>query len=91
MNTGGVDTDVAAEARRVELVRLNPILRPLRLARKLPLALLSWRGDGDEVGAFAAAFDDLIRNPLVGEPEMPLRFLEWRVDDRIFNDHLFHG
>jgi hypothetical protein len=30
------------------------------------------------------------RNPFVGKPKMPVRLVERRVDDRIFDDDLTH-
>ena len=73
-----------------ELVRLNSVLRPLGLEIELVFAFLARRGNGNEVGALAPGFDDLIGDPFIGKPEMPFRFLEWRVNDRIFDDNLAH-
>jgi hypothetical protein len=73
-----------------ELVFFNAILCPFGIKLKL-FAFLLGRGNRDEIGTGAPLGNDLIRNPLVGEPEMPFRLLEWRVNDRIFNDDLFHG
>ncbi len=75
-----------------ELVLLDPVLRPLGIEDKLFLALfLAGLGDGDEIRAGPAALDDLVGNPLVGEPEVPAQLPERRIDNRVVCDDLFHN
>jgi hypothetical protein len=57
-----------------EFVRLNSIFCPLRLEIELVFAFFARRGDGNEIRAFAALAVDFIGDPLVGEPEVTLRF-----------------
>jgi len=42
----------------------------------------------DEVGANAVCLNDVVGDGLIGKPEVPLRFLEGRVEDRVFDDDL---
>jgi hypothetical protein len=57
------------------VVLLGAVLRPLRIEGEL-LALLLRAGDGDEVATRAAAFNDLVRDPVVVELEVPPGRLE---------------
>ena len=70
-----------------ELVLLDTVLRPFRLDEEL-LALLPRLRDRHEVGADPPAGDDLVRDALVGKPEMAGRLVERRVDDWIFDNDL---
>ena len=71
------------------VVRLDAVLGPFRVELEL-LALLLGRGDRDEVGTGPAGLDDLVGDPLVGEPEMPVGFAEGRVEDRVLDDGVGH-
>jgi hypothetical protein len=44
----------------------------------------------DKIGTDAATYYLLIRDSLVGKPEMAGRLVEEQVDDRIFHDNLTH-
>jgi len=74
-----------------ELVFFDPLLCPFRVEYKLfPATPGLGPGYGNEVGTDSPAFDDLVRDTLVGEFEVPLRLLKGRVQDRIFDDDLGH-
>jgi hypothetical protein len=72
------------------VVGLDAVLGPLRVKLEL-FALLLGRRDRHEVGAGAAGLDDLVGDPLVGEPPMPVGFAKGRVEDRVFDDRIRHG
>ena len=71
------------------VVRLDAVLGPFRVKLEL-LALLLGRRDRDEVGTRPASLDDLVGDPLVGEPQMPVGFPEGRVEDRVLDDGVGH-
>ena len=57
-----------------------------------PLLFLLRRGDGDKVATLPPALGDLVRNGVaVVEAEMAGRFLERRVQDRVFDDDVGQG
>ncbi len=66
------------------------VLGPLRLEFHLP-RLLAGAGDGEEVPAFPSAVCYLVGNAVIREAEMPLRLVERRVQDWIFDDDGRHG
>ena len=71
------------------VVGLDAVLCPLRVKLEL-LALLLGRRDRDEVGTRPARLDDLVGDPLVGEPPMPVGFPKGRVEDRVLDDGVGH-
>jgi hypothetical protein len=49
-----------------------------------------WLGNWNKVFTNTAGFDDLIRDAVIGEFEMPVRLLVGGIQDRIFDDDSFH-
>lgn len=74
-----------------KLILFYPVLRPLRIKTKLKASLLLRSGDGHEIGAGPALLDNLIGNAVVVKAEMPLGFIEGRIENRVFYDDLGHG
>jgi hypothetical protein len=68
-----------------ELVRLDPLRDPVSGKRELR-ALLLRRRDRDEVRADPSRLDDLVRDPVLGEPEVARGLDERRVDDGVLDD-----
>ena len=66
------------------------VLGPFRVELEL-LALLLGSGNRDEVGADPPAFDDLVRDAIIGELEVPWRLGKRRIQDGILNNYLIHG
>ena len=78
-------------AHLVDVVVLPPpVVGPLGAELELLAFLLGLR-HGDEVGAGAARFDDLVGDAVVGELEVLARLEERRVDDRVLDDELTHA
>jgi hypothetical protein len=56
----------------------------------LVLPRFAWLGDGNEIGTYSPLLDYFIGNSLVSETKVTCRFTEWSVEDRVFDDDLFH-
>jgi hypothetical protein len=61
------------------LVLLDAVLRPFGVEWKLLVASPAGLGDGEEVRAYSPLFDDVVRNALLVEAEVPRRLVEGRV------------
>ena len=73
-----------------EGVLLDAVLDPLGLEEVGLAALLLGPGNRDEVLARPAPDDDFVGDAVFTEPEVALRLLERRVDDRVLDDDLWH-
>jgi hypothetical protein len=74
-----------------DLVLLDAVLDPFGVEWKLLAASLAGLGDGDEVRAYSPLFDDVVRDALLVEAEVPRRLVEGRVYDRVFDGDLSHS
>src|SRR5262249_38291988 len=72
------------------IVFLRPVLSPERIEGEL-LGFLLRGGNGNEVTAWPASVGNRVGNAVFVEKEIPLRHLEGRIDDRVFDNDLLHG
>ena len=75
----------------IELVLLDPVLGPLGIEGELAGLFLARACDRNEVGAKAAAGDDLVGDAVFGESEMAGGFGEGGIDDGVFYYNLFQS
>jgi hypothetical protein len=47
--------------------------------------------NGNEIGTYAAGFQDLVGDALFGKEKVPFGFFKGRIDDRVLYDNLFHS
>lgn len=78
ISTVAPQADALADA-VAELVLLDAVLRPFGVELTLLAAFLVGLSDGDKVRAYPPLFDDVVRNALFVEAEVPQRLVEGRV------------